>query len=224
MKCIFTKFFVLILFLFFGPASANADPISDNKKIHFQILRNGNAFGTHSLEFSENDKGQTVVDIKISMDYYLGPINLFDYEHVNQEIWSGDQILSVNSETHDNGEKYSVEARWYDDYVDVQTQDEVFDASADVYSTSYWNKVILEAKQLLNTQKGNIEDVKITPLGVEEIVSEGQNIKALAYQIDANVPIKVWYAVDTQEWVKLKFTIRGSELEYVRVAHNENES
>lgn len=222
MKCGSTKLVVFVFFLLFGPASANADSIPDNKEIHFQILRNGNSFGTHSMEFSENDKGQTVVNIDIRMDYYLGPINLFDYEHVNREIWSGNKILSVNSETYDNGEKYSVKAKWYEDYVDIQTQREVFDASAKIYSTSYWNKEMLKADQLLNTQKGNIEDVQITSLGVEDIISEGQNIKAQAYQIDANVPIKVWYAVDTQEWVKLRFTIRGSELEYVRVAQNEN--
>jgi len=215
--------FLIFAVLVFGQSTAQASSVPNSKEIHFQILRNGSPFGTHSLVFSENEKDQTVVDINIQMKYSLGPVNIFKYVHSNQEIWEGNEIVSVNSYTYDNGEEYSVEAVWYDDYADIRAQNKSYDAPASIYSTSYWNKAMLEADELLNTQKGNIEKIKVTSLGKEDIISEGQTIEAEAYQLDAHIPLKIWYDADSKEWVKLKFTIRGSELEYVRVAQHERE-
>jgi len=207
---------VLIL-LIAGPAMA-ADPIPADKEIRFKILRDGGDFGTHNLKFSQNGDGNTIVDIAINMSAGLGPFTFFEYEHKNQEVWDGDQILSLNSKTNDNGEAYFVKADWLEDAVKVNYQDGRYEAPADTtYSTSYWHPVMLKAGQLVNSQKGRLEEISVEAKGTETVNIKGQRRTAYKYVIQANVPITIWYDQKTGQWIGLDFEIRGNRLTYQRL-------
>lgn len=203
-------------FLLILSPSANA-VVPDSNKIIFQILRNGNAFGTHKVVFDKNAQDQMVVSIDINMDFSIGPVTLFNYDHVNEEVWEGDQIVSLNSQTDDDGDDYNVNATWDDEKVRVTVNKDMFEAQRDVYSTSYWNPVTVQSDKLLNTQKGTIENITVKELPIEEIVVAGETRRAQPYEIEANVPIKIWYDVKTRQWVGLEFKVRGSQLSYKRL-------
>jgi hypothetical protein len=195
--------------------------IPESRKIVFQILRNGDNFGTHSLVFSRNDSGETVVDITIDMAFSLGPITLFRYEHSNQEIWKDNALLALRAQTNDDGKDYFVEAEWAADKVDVSyTADGAasrYEAPPGLYSTSYWNPVTVQADQLINTQKGLVEDIKVTKLEPKTIDVAGQPRMADGYRVEAVVPITVWYDQKTSQWVGLDFKVRGSDMSYRRL-------
>lgn len=192
--------------------------VPEGDKIVFQILRDGNPFGTHRVDFAR-DGDQTIIDIHIEMRVGLGPISFFKYDHHNTETWQGDQPLSLKSETDDDGTDYRVDADWGEQSLVVTVNGERYEADPSIYPTSYWNPVYLEAKtdKLLNTQKGHIEDITITELGETEKEVAGELRKAMHYKIDASVPIEVWYDKETRQWIGLDFTVRGSELSYKRL-------
>lgn len=206
-----------ILFLTLIPLNAFAF-IPESQEIAFDIYRNGEKFGTHTLQFQEKENGQTEVKININMRYCLGPVCLFRYEHQNTEIWQNDRILSMVSETYDDGDDYAVQAYWDKSMVDVTTIDNQFDASPDIFTTSYWNSVVLRQSQLLNTQKGNIEDIQIENLGVYEVSTAFGDVQANAYKIDASVPITIFYDTKTRQWVGLEFSVRDSKIVYQLVS------
>lgn len=211
-------FYLSFLFLIFSVSSGYGAPIPEDGKLKFKIERNGSDFGTHILHFSRDEKGRTVVDIEINMSAGFGPFTLFRYEHTNREIWNGDQIISLESETNDDGESCFVSADWGEQNVKVTYQDGAYRApAATTYSTSYWNPVMLEAEQLVNSQKGQLEDITVTATGPRSMKIGGENRMADGYIINANVPIKIWYDQKTGQWTGLDFEIRGSRLTYHRI-------
>lgn len=185
--------------------------------IEFQILRNGDAFGTHTLSFSK-DGLDRIVDINIAMAATIGPITLFRYTHENREIWRGDTPISLVSKTNDDGDDYSVDVQWLDSNVVASVNNAKFEAPGPLLPTSYWNPIFLKTKSdLLNTQKGRIEPMIIEKVGIDDINVGGEMRKADHYKIKATLNLDIWYDQETQEWVGLKFKVRGSDLEYKRL-------
>ena len=198
--------------IFVSPAFA---VIPDTGKIEFQILRDGKPFWQHIVSFEEQgDLTRVLVDIE--MKYDLGPVTLFRYEHSNEELWKGDKVVSLSSQTNDDGDDYAVNAEW-GNILKVDANGEQYEAPADVFTTSYWNPVTLRTDKLLNTQKGKIEEIDVRLVGQEEFVTETDVLRADHYKIQASVPLDVWYDSKTNQWVGLKFTVRGSEIEYKRL-------
>jgi hypothetical protein len=213
------KKFVFILsglLFFIMPLRADAT-VPENGKIVFEILRGGQSFGMHSLQFTELTDGKTQVDIDINMRFAIGPLTLFRYQHNNTEIWDDDRILSVSSTTNDDGDDYSLEAVWDENILRAATAEQTFEAPKNIYSTSYWNKIALNGTQLLNTQKGTIEDIKVTKAGQADLFFDWGTVRADIYDIDTVVPIRAYYDSITKEWVSLSFTARGSEVTYRRL-------
>lgn len=205
----------VVVFFVVSPAHA---VIPDSNEIVFDIIRNGKPFGEHRITFDQQGD-KTHVQIDINMRYSLGPVTLFRYTHSNEEIWDGDKIISVRSQTNDDGEKYVVDATWGDVVkVDITDKGEkkTIEAPANIYSTSYWNPIALKAGQLLNTQKGRIEDVSVTKVGDEEALVGGESVMAERYAIDTVLPLEVLYDKKTKQWVGLDFEVRGSEITYRR--------
>lgn len=201
------------VFVFYAPPALAVMP--DGGEIVFEILRNGSSFGEHRVRFEpQGDKTRVLIDI--AMKYALGPVALFRYEHSNEEIWQGDRILSMTSQTDDDGDDYYVDARW-GEVLEVEANGEAFDAPARIYTTSYWNPVGLKAGQLLNTQKGIVEGIDVRFEGRGDFMVLDEARKADHYRVNSKLPLDVWYDAKTQQWVGLKFSVRGSEIEYRRL-------
>lgn len=194
--------------------------IPQSQEIVFDVVRNGEPFGQHRISFDQQGD-ETRVQIDIRMQYNLGPVTLFRYTHRNTEIWRGDQIVSMRSQTNDDGDAYAVDANWSGDAVKVSARldddtSRSLEAPASIYSTSYWNPVALEATQLLNTQKGRVEDVTVRNVGQEAIMAGGQRIVANRYKVDTVLPLDVLYDSVSKQWVGLDFKVRGSKITYRR--------
>ena len=207
-KFLLTSAFCLI----FVPAHA---VVPDSGEIVFQILRNGSDFGKHSVVFDEREQ-ETRVQIDINMKYALGPVAFFRYEHSNEEVWKGDRIVSLSSQTYDDGDDYSVQASW-GNVLSVDTNGKRYEAPKGLLTTSYWNPATLKSDQLLNTQKGQVEDIEVTYLGRKNFETAVEALKADHYKVQSKVPIEVWYDSKTKQWVGLKFSVRGSDIEYKRL-------
>ncbi len=204
---------ILTLLLLLTSVPAWAKP----QNIEFEILRGGKPFGTHKIQFSQGKNDTLVAKIDINMNYSLGPVTLFTYSHSNKEVWKGNRLVSVNSTTNDDGDKFLVEATWDRERLEVRTKDKLYDAQASVLSTSYWNKKMLDSKKLLNTQYGTIEDISVRSDGMGTMMVAGEKRNVRKYLVNASVPVTVYYDAKTNEWVGLEFTARGSPVTYRRL-------
>ena len=194
-----------------GSASASAVPPAGI--IPFSVLRNGGDFGRHTLAFrTEGDR--LTVDISINLEVRIGLITFFRYTHTNTEVWENGQLVSMETRTDDDGTEYHVVARRTGDGLLVRGSEGEFVAPPDIISTSYWNAGTVNRSTLLDTQRGRLATVETTRIGLDNIMAGGRQIPAIHYRTAGDLNLDVWYSMADQ-WVKLAFDVRDSDIEYV---------
>ncbi|MEQ9606028.1 MAG: DUF6134 family protein, partial [Kiloniellaceae bacterium] len=169
------------------------------------------AIGGHHVVFRRAGE-RLEVDIDIDIAVSLAFIPLYAYRHRNREVWQNGQLLSLESETDDDGERYTVSARAEGGVLRVSGSGGDFQAPADTLPTSYWNPRTVEQTRLLDSQHGRLLSVQSRLLG-EERLNGGES--ARRYRMSGDLDLDLWYAT-TGEWVHIAFTARGTTVNYVR--------
>lgn len=179
--------------------------------IVFDLIRKGSRIGHHSVRYTPLDDGRLQVDVAIGIKVKFAFITAYRYEHRNREIWSSDgqTLLSIETQTYNNGEELSVSGALKDGVFTV-TDANGNTASLEglVVPTSYWNAAILSGDaQILNTQKGvpadvtfDLQETKQAPLPAAATVSADLFLSKGELQ-----NVFVDYAQQGQCWVGLEF-------------------
>ncbi|MEQ8247104.1 MAG: DUF6134 family protein [Alphaproteobacteria bacterium] len=183
-------------------------------KLTFDVIRGGKSIGKHEITFREVGD-ETHVDIDIELTVKIGFLTVFKYRHQNSEVWRGGTLVSVATDTDDNGDAYEVRARREGDGLFVRTLQEEHVLPGTAIPTSYWNPAILMNPQWLDTQRGIMLDIAVEPAGLEAVsLADGRTIEAERFEVRGDLNITVWYTPQG-EWVKLAFPARGADIEYV---------
>ncbi|WP_340119518.1 DUF6134 family protein [Pelagibius sp. 7325] len=177
----------------------------------FDIRRDGSSIGGHHVVFRRAGE-RLEVDIDIDIAVNLAFIPLFAYSHRNREVWQDGRLLSLESETDDDGQRYTVSARAEGGVLRVTGSGGDFQAPADTLPTSYWNPRTVEQTRLLDSQHGRLLAVESRLLG-EERLDGGKT--ARRYRLSGDLDLDLWYAA-TGEWVNIAFTARGATVSYLR--------
>lgn len=191
--------------LVLSPAAASAAELD----AAFDILRKGERIGFHAVSVEEMADGGARVETRIDMKVKVGPIPVFRYEHVSTEIWKDGLLQSVESRTDNNGKDETLRVRRDGDALVVDGTKYRGPGPGDVIPSSYWNKVILGATTLLDTQNGRLIDVKVESLGQTPSPSGDS---AEQHRISGSVDLNLWY--DGPRWVGADFFVRGQALTY----------
>ena len=180
-------------------------------RIEFDILREGSPIGRHGLSF-RTDGPLLRVDIEIDIAVSLAFIPLFSYRHRNSEVWKAGRLVSLETETDDDGEPYRVSARAAPEGLRVEGSAGAYLAPAETIPTSYWNARTVRQTSLLDTQRGGLLEVRVVPAG-EERLESGR--AARRYRLSGGLDLDLWYSA-AGEWLKIAFEARGAEISYAR--------
>jgi Family of unknown function (DUF6134) len=168
----------LAAFMLCAP-SANA-ALPDGRTLVFDAYRSGTKIGTHTMRFRQIGP-KLMVDIDIALKgkvFFIG----FSYNHRNQEVWEGDQLVSLASRTESNGKVSTLTAdRSADGRLALSINGTASSAAA-MFSTSYWNPLTPKQAALLNSQKGEVILLKLDsrkPALAPAV--QGGDIQATAY-------------------------------------------
>ena len=218
MKKLVTAIVLMGLAAFPGAAAArNVDGTwapADGDVIRFEVLRQGKPFGFHQVSFGRDAEGRLTARTEVDLKAGLGPVTFFRYRLDATEVWQDGQLVSLKGEVKDDGNKGSVTARRVGDALAVKGT--VYDgaAPAGILPPSHWNPGQANATQLLSTEDGEIIDVSVSERGRETVMVAGEPVEATRYLMDSDIDVDLWYD-DAGRWVKLSFTARGQEIEYV---------
>lgn len=174
----------------------------------FLIKRKDKVIGYHRVVAATADDG-VAVSTEIAMSVKLGPIPLFRYSHANDERWRDGALLHAASRTDNNGDKSFFRAARVGDALHVKSSAFVGAARQGLVPSSWWNKAVLDADQLISTQTGEIIDITVEHLGRSAAPS---GLMAEHYRIVGSVELDIWY--DGHRWVGSRFVIDGETLEY----------
>ena len=193
------------------PTSARGIPPSGT--IPFTARRTEGELGYHRVTFEQASE-RLVVTTEIMFRVRLGFIPVFRFTHQSQEIWSGGRLISMESQTDDNGDEYQVSAQATASGLRVTGSGGNYTAPADTMPGSYWNIEMLDRQEVLHTHRGEITPIDTEFLGNEIIAAGPRQIAARHHRvIGPTLEIDVWYN-DADQWVKLAVELRGSRLEY----------
>src|SRR3981189_2007215 len=123
----------------------------------FTAHPNGQEIGRHTLSF-QHDGPNRIVTVAINFGVKAMGITAYRYIHSDREVWNGDTLQALDSQTDDNGKKYKVHVQRGANglAVDRQAPAEAINAStadqglqppsiehealpADILPTSHWH-------------------------------------------------------------------------------------
>lgn len=174
----------------------------------FLIKRKGKVIGEHVVTVSELGEA-TLVETRIDMEVKFGPFPVFQYQHRSNEEWRGGDLVSLQSETDYDGDELFVKARREGDRLYIEGSDYTGYAPATAKPSSYWNKDLVRAEQMINTQTGELMDISVTPQGV---TPTPDGVPAEHYRLVGSLPLDLWY--DGERWIGSTFEVDGEFLTY----------
>ncbi|MFO1083458.1 MAG: DUF6134 family protein [Reyranellaceae bacterium] len=215
------------------PAAAEEFPYGRN--VTFDVYRNGQPIGQHTLVFQQDGANRTVtvaVDLAVKA---LGVI-AYRYQHNSKEVWNKNALQALEASTDDNGQKYSVRVKRGGDGLTVErqspaatvaaaeTSDQGLQPStvarevlpANLLPTTHWNVNQVGQSALLNTQYGTKSKTQVTKLGRELVkLANGTTVQATRYHYTGDIRMDQWFD-DRGRWVKSAFpAMDGSSIDYV---------
>lgn len=210
------KHLVVIAALLWGTGIAAADGPAQHW--HFRVLLDGRAIGEH--RFALHGAGsERELRSSAQFDVTLLRIPVYRYRHEAIEQWSGGCLRELTARTDTNGTLEEVRARTRGNRLVVEARAMSREHLGCVMSFAYWDPQILGARELLNSQTGELQPVRVTPQGVETLTVLGQARTTQRHRIDGGPRLRIdlWYAGD--EWVALEADADGGRrLRYERIA------
>ncbi len=207
-----------------APALADPGPVSPaipggwapkaGDAIVFNVLRKGQPFGTHTVRFEPAPEGGLVARTIVNLKAGLGPVTLYRYDLDASEMWKAGELVGLAGKVNDDGKRGSVSAEIAGDDLTINGTAFKGKAPEGAVPASHWNYAQTKTGQLLSTEDGEIIDVKVTRKGRENVKAGGQTIAANRYGLDSDIDVDLWYD-DFGRWVKLAFSARGQDIEYV---------
>jgi len=200
--------------------TARARAFPSSGIISFDVARDGvPGLGHHHVTFRHEGR-DLIVDTLIRYRVRLAFITLFRYEHSSREVWRGGRLMAVEGKTHDNRRDHWMRGHAVAEGFRVEGSRGSFIAPADVIPASHWNVAMVGARQLLDTQRGLLMDVRVRDAGREKVEAGGRTIRAKRYRVEflSNAPratkwADIWYD-EGGNWVKLAFEARKSTIVY----------
>ncbi len=135
---------------------ASTASASDGRTLSFDAYRSGSKIGTHVMRFSQAG-GLLTIDITITLKGKAFFIP-FSYAHKNREVWQGNKLISLDSQTTSNGKTNTLSARADGNFLKLMI-DGVPALVPQMFSTSYWNAETVRQKKLLNSQMGDVIEI-----------------------------------------------------------------
>ena len=221
MKIIQLKFFILFYFVFF---IVNSSYGFSYKELHeFDIYRNGKKIGFHRLHFKKiNEK--IIVNTRIEMVVKFTFVPIFKYLHNSEEIWDQNKFLQVTTSTQKNNRQFTFSAKRQGSKLQIKSRGKVFFISSDNLITSYWHQNWLNKKELIDSQHGKKRFIKVEKKNIENASTVYGNILSQKYNVTGTqnkpngkkIDYDIWYD-DKKRWVKTKFFLNNSLIEYFLV-------
>lgn len=204
------------------------------QSLAFDVYRNGQPIGQHTLTFKQDGSNRTVT---VAVDFTVKALGViaYRYHHDSKEVWSSNALQALEARTDDNGKQYRVSVKRGNDGLTVERHSPTVVAAAaandqglqpssfarellpaNLMPTTHWNVGQVGQSTLLNTQYGTKAKTQVTTLGREPVkLSNGTTVEATRYRYTGDIRMDQWFD-DHGRWVKAAFPAPdGSSIDYV---------
>lgn len=167
----------------------------------FRILRGGDDIGRHSLAARLTD-GVFEIDIDIDIRVTLLGFTAYSYTLTNRERWRDGTILSVDSQTDDDGDAAYARIRGSVDGLEIDGSGYSGRVRREAVTTSYFATEFLTRRPWISSQSGKPLDIAVPEKSVPgQVRVTGELETTLIYDAEG-------------EWRGSRFDARGSTITY----------
>ncbi len=160
--------------------------------LDFTVLKNGDPIGHHQIDLIRNGENEAV-SIKTNILVRVAYVPVYRFEHIGSEIWQNGRLVSLRSQTNDDGDKHSLVVGATADHVEVDGDGVHSQADPGIVTASLWNPDLVKRMVLLNTLTGKQMAVSVADLGEDLIRSRGSETRAHHYKVAGELQREVWY-------------------------------
>lgn len=190
------------------PAFARA---ADTEVREFSITIDGKPAGTYSMTITRLDahtiRMNALAQTKVS---YLGGIYKYTYSFMGSEQWQDGKLVHLDSNSNDNGTKYTVMGRADRQGLRMKVNGKDFIARPDVWTTTYWQLPPANQRNhplpLLDADTGKAMNGSLQYAGNSFVRVLGQNQNCAHYRVSGAVKVDLWYdghdRLVRQDWVE----------------------
>jgi hypothetical protein len=205
-----TRQLLVLVLLLVGAVPVGAN-VAETRSWEFEVSLDGSPIGYHNFELVEDAGGREVIS-EARFDVRFLFFNAFTYRHTNRESWQGNCLASIESQTRQNSQRFSVNGEREAGRFTVVADGGEKALDPCVMSFAYWDPSFLEQPKLLNPQSGEYLPVDVENLGKQEVVVRGATMLASAYRVKARATeLIVWYS-DDNEWLGLQSVAKGGRI------------
>jgi len=204
--------FIIILSLFTLTIKAQPFPIPKDKEVSFDVIRKNKIIGNLTIKFIESNNIvilHSVLEIKVKI--LLFPAYQFFQEL--RETWKDGEFIEIDGFTDfEDDREYKIIGSDINGIFKVSGMDGLLELDKDIVPLNYWNKKMLDEKEVFDTQKGIVREIKVEKLKNENIQIDNLKINTEKFIFNASKNPKdkgpfpeytLWYHND--ELIKMEF-------------------
>ena len=196
--------------------SAAQGPSATPRDLAFRVTRKSSPMGTLRVGFSrEGDR--LIVRTRVDLSVYAAFLRVFRYTHDSTEIWRGDQLLSLQAVTNDDGQTYTVRAIPRGDGLLLEgPAGSRTVSSRSLTSNSVWHPAFARQRSVIDCEKARYETVAVEPLGQRLLTVLGVPRLVTGHRMIVSYARgEIWHDA-AGEWVHSVFQTKGETLTYDR--------
>lgn len=192
-------------------AGESSDNIVQKNSWKFDVFLDDSRIGYHYFSREYIDGIEHIIS-EAEFDVRFMFFSVYHYRHSNHEQWRDGCLIKLESNTNDNGDEQFVKLSRSNQQNRIETTLTEVTSDGCIRSFSYWDLTQLNVSPLLNSQTGELMDVKFKKQGNETLQSQQMSIEATRYQLTGkDIEIDLWYTQDKQ-WLALQSTTRNGSL------------
>ena len=222
----FQLFIIAVFFVF--SLSLNAFPIPDDNEVSFDVIRKNKVIGNLTSKFIKDDENivlHSVLDINIKILF----IPAYKFFQETKETWRNGEFISIDGFTDfEDDREYKIDGKDEDGIFRVTGMDGLLELDEKIIPLNYWNKNILDEKELFDTQKGIVRKITVKKLKDEEIKINNSKLLSEKYTFNATKNPKdkgpfpeytLWYYSD--ELLKMEFKNPNDKKNTITIIRND---
>ena len=196
---------IVLAFLAWSGSASSGD--FDREEFRYRIEHElFGAIGEEKLGIRQ-DGNRVIIDRTVDVTVRFMLATLYERSARYLEIWQDGRLIRFEGDTLDDGERSSLVATLRaGQIIDIETDEDLFEASATVIPTDPWHQDIVDRRLLFDRLDGHLMNVAITDSGLEQLKIEGHLFDARKFTVTGQRHQDLWFEASSGVW--LKSTIR----------------
>ena len=158
----------------------------------FDIIRQGQTIGQLTQSLSTRPDGLTEVHIRISVKVTVFAFTAYQFEQTETEVWEGERLKSLISESDDNGERYKVASELIQGKLRTTVNGQTSDYP-EMPPASLWRPIPTVATLVLDPTDGKPTAISATETGWETITVKGKPLRTRHVIWGGELKRELWY-------------------------------